>query len=219
MIVLPRLHVITEGDVLADSSFVPRALAVAEAGGADVALHVRARSVTAARVYEITAALRPTCTRVGARLVVNDRVDVALACDADGVQLGMRSLPVADARTLLGAQRLVGYSAHAADEAAGAVDAGADFVMLGSVWETTSHPGREPTGLEVLRQTAGVAGANVLAIGGVTPARVADAAGAGAYGVAVLSGVWRSKNDVEAVTMYLDALRAAYAGGRGKEQA
>lgn len=219
MSALPRLHVTTSDDVLADNAFVRRALAVVEAGGDAIALHVRGGGVSAARLHEIAAALRPTCTRLGARLFVNSRVDVALACDADGVQLGVRSLPVADARTLLGDRRLIGYSAHSAEEAAGAVDAGSDFVLLGSVWETTSHPDAAPAGLDVLRSTVDEAGAPVIAIGGVTPARVEEAARAGAHGVAVLSGVWRAQVEAEAVAMYLDALRAAHAGGRGKEEA
>lgn len=216
---LPRLHVTTDDAVLADEAFVARALAAVEAGADGIALHLRGRSTTAARMYEVAVALRPTCTRLGTRLLVNDRVDVALACDADGVQLGVRSLPVANARTLLGPHRLVGFSAHAADEAGGAVSAGADFVVLGSVWETASHPGAGPAGLDTLRATVDHAGAPVIAIGGVTPGRVADAAGAGAHGVAVLSGVWRRGDVGEAVATYLDAIRRVYPGGRGKEQA
>ncbi len=219
MTVLPRLHVVTNDEVLADHAFGTRAFAVVEAGGDAIALHVRGRAAAAARVYEIAAGLRPACTRLGARLFVNDRVDVALACSADGVQLGVRSMPVADARALVGAQCMIGYSAHAADEGVSAAGAGADFLMLGSVWETTSHPGTEPAGVATLRATVEHAGAPVIAIGGVTPARVADAAGAGAHGVAVLSGIWSAPEVGEAVETYLVALRAAYAGEHGKEKA
>ncbi len=218
MSTLPRLHLVTDDAVLGDDAFVARALAVLEAARDAVALHVRGRQIPAARLYDIAAALRPACTRLGAILLVNERVDVALACDGDGVQLGVRSLPVADARALLGDRRLIGYSAHAADEAAGAVDAGADFVLFGSVWATTSHPDVAPAGVDALRAAAQMAGAPVVAIGGVTPARVEAAVRAGAHGVAVLSGAWRAGEAVEAVAMYLDALRAANAGGRGKEE-
>lgn len=219
MSALPRLHVTTNDEVLADDSFVARALAVVEAGRADIALHVRGRGVPAARLHAIATALQPTCTRLGARLLVNSRVDVAMTSGADGVQLGVRALPVADARSLLGDQRLIGYSAHSAEEAAGAVEAGANFVVFGSVWETPSHPDIAPAGPDALRSTVEEAGAPVVAIGGVTPARVEETARAGAHGVAVLSGVWRAGEAAEAVAMYLDALRAAYAGRRGKEEA
>jgi thiamine-phosphate diphosphorylase len=202
-----------------DEAFVTRALAAVEAGGKDIALHVRGRSATAARRYEVAIALRATCERLGARLLVNDRVDVALAAGADGVQLRARSFAVADARALLGARRLIGYSAHAPDEAGAAVSAGADFVILGSIWETRSHPGSAPAGLAALRTAADHAGAPVIAIGGVTPARVRDAAVAGAWGVAVLSGVWSAEEVGMAVATYLDAIRTAYTGDRGKEQA
>lgn len=218
MSALPRLHVTTNDEVLADRAFLNRALAVVEAGADAIALHVRGRGVSAARVYEVSVGLRPACTRLGALLLVNDRVDVALACNADGVQLGVRSMPIADARKLMGAQRLIGYSAHAADEGVSAAGTGADFVVLGSVWETTSHPGTEPAGVDTLRATVEHAGAPVIAIGGVTPGRVADAAGAGAHGVAVLSGVWSAPEVGKAVETYLVALRTAYAGERGKEK-
>jgi thiamine-phosphate diphosphorylase len=215
--VLPRLHVVTDDAVLDAPGFEQRARAVLERGGARLALHVRGRHTSTRRLYTLAAALREAAAHSRARLFVNDRVDVALACDADGVQLGRASLPVTDARTMIGHAGAIGYSAHTADEAASAVAAGADFVVFGSVWPTATHPDRPAAGTSTLEAVAAGARAPVVAIGGVTPDRVAAAAAAGAFGVAIVSGVWHSADAAAATRMYLNAVTDAYATEREEE--
>lgn len=214
---LPRLHVVTDDAVLAADGFDDRSRAVMASGGDRIALHVRGHATPTARLYAWALALRAASQGCGTRLFVNDRVDVALACDADGLQLGRGSLPLPDARTLFGANGVIGYSAHACDEAAYAVAAGADYVLLGSIWATTSHPDARPAGVELVSSAAQTVGAPVIAIGGVTPARIAAVAGAGGYGAAVLGGVWHAADAGIAVAGYLDAIAAAYADGGGEE--
>ncbi len=173
---------------------------------------MRGHATAGRRLWEVARAL----VDAGAAVVVNDRVDVALATGARGVQLGRRSLALGDVRRLVGAA-WVGYSAHAAHEVADAAARGADWVFLGPVWATASHPGAAPAGLGALRAAAGggaVAGIGalpVVAIGGVTPGRVADALAAGAHGVAVLSGVWGAADPAAAAAAYAAALQAAFA--------
>ncbi|MGH7476666.1 MAG: thiamine phosphate synthase, partial [Longimicrobiales bacterium] len=186
---IPRLHLVTDDGVLAEPDFVRRAREVLQVCGGDVALHLRGHATPARRLHALSEALR------GARRIVNDRIDIVLASDAEGVQLGVRSLPIADARALLGAERLIGYSAHDPAEARTAAHAGADFVILGTVWPSASHPAALPSGPATLHDAvrAGDIGGRivpVLAIGGVTPVLVAEALAAGAHGVAVLAGVW-----------------------------
>lgn len=203
---LPRLHVVTDDAVLAAAEFEPRARAVLAAGGAAVALHVRGHATPTARLYALALTLREAARASGARLFLNDRIDVALACGADGLQLNRASLPVPDARTLFGASGIIGYSAHHVDEAATAVAAGADFVMLGSIWATRSHPGATPAGTAMLGAAAREARAPIVAIGGVTPERATQAMAAGAWGVAAVSGVWGAADPAAAVAAYLAAL-------------
>ena len=110
---IPRLHAVTDDARLADPRFVEVAAAVLAAGGAALALHLRGRHSRAARLHTLAAALAPAAHAAGAKLLVNDRVDVALTAGADGAQLPEDSLEVADARTILGGEALIGVSRHA----------------------------------------------------------------------------------------------------------
>jgi thiamine-phosphate pyrophosphorylase len=131
--------------------------------------------------------LTQTIAQTSAVLIVNDRVDVAVAAGAAGVHLPARGLPIAAARRMIGPDRWIGRSTHHPDEARAAAEEGADYVFLGPIWETTSHRGRAALGLGAI---AAAGRARVIAIGGITTERVSKCRAAGAYGVAVLSAVW-----------------------------
>lgn len=119
-------------------------------------------------------------------VIVSSRCDVALAAGAAGVNLPERDIPVAAARALLG-DRLVGRSVHSVASALEAEREGADFVIFGPVWSSASHPGRAPAGLDALAAVVGALRIPVVAIGGVTEARVAECRSAGAAGYAAIS--------------------------------
>lgn len=119
-------------------------------------------------------------------VIVSSRCDVALAAGAAGVNLPERDIPVAAARSLLG-DRLVGRSVHSVEGALEAESEGADFVIFGPVWPTASHPGSAPAGLEALAAVARAVRIPVVAIGGVTEARIAECRAAGAAGHASIS--------------------------------
>lgn len=205
---LPRLHVVTDDAVLRDASFPDRARDVVQALGPRGALHLRGHRTPPPRLWGLAETLAAQCGRSGAAFVVNDRADLALACGARGVQLGRRSMPIAAARALLGPRGWIGYSAHDAGEALRVAAAGADFIVAGAVYETSSHPRRAAGGLTLVRACT-AAGVPILAIGGITPQRVGEAVAAGAYGVAVLGGVWSAADPAAAVAAYLAALRDA----------
>lgn len=203
----PPLHLVTDDGVLAGAGFEALARVLLEDLRGVVALHLRGHGTGGARLYALATALSAVARRTGSTLLVNDRVDVALAAAAHGVQLGRRSLPLEAARRLLGPERLLGYSAHAGEEARAAAAAGADFALLGPVHATPSHPGRGGAGAALLRSAAD--GPPIIAIGGITPARVANALRAGACGIAVLSGVWGASDPARAARGYAAALAAA----------
>lgn len=186
---VPPLHLVTDDAVVALPDFLARAAVAIEAGAERVALHLRAHGHSGRRIYEWARELRRLCDSNGACLWVNDRVDVALAVRADGVQVGRRSLPIPDVRALLGAAPRIGYSAHSVGDVRAAVGEGADVVLLGPLYPTASHPGAPGLGREALREACRLP-VPVVAIGGITPARVAEVKGEGAAGVAVLRGVW-----------------------------
>ncbi len=206
---LPRLHVVTDDQVLASNGFAEAARALLRAHGPMLALHLRGPTSPVRTLYDLARTLAPVAAGVGARVLVNDRVDVALAVPDTGVQVGARSLPVQTARDLLGADVPVGYSAHDAAEAASALGSGADFVVLGTIWRTASHPGRGGAGTALVEEAAGLAAGPVVAIGGVTPERAREAMRAGAYGVAIIRGVWSADEPVAAAAAYLAAMEAS----------
>lgn len=207
---LPRLHLVTDDAVLADAAFPDIAGRVLERCGPAAAMHVRGPGTSAAKLYAMAVQLQTVALRTGAWLLVNDRVDIAMAVRANGVQLTSRSLELPDARTLTGAGARIGCSVHGPAEALQAESDGADFVVLGTIYETASHPDRAGSGIGLVRATVERTALPVIAIGGITPGRVADVARAGAHGAAVLGGLWRAANPVEAAAAYVEAARAAW---------
>lgn len=203
---MPRLHAITDDARLADPRFVDVAAAALAAGGAALALHLRGRRTSGARLHELAAALAPAARDAGAKLLVNDRVDVALTASADGAQLPEDSLDAREARAILGAAALIGVSRHAASLDRDAT--GADFAVWGSVFETPSHPGRAGAGIEGVRAAARASTLPLIGIGGIGTDRVRAVLEAGAYGVAALSGIWSPASGTtgEAVRAYLAEL-------------
>jgi thiamine-phosphate pyrophosphorylase len=125
-------------------------------------------------------------------LVVNERADVAAAAGAAGVHLPGDGLPVDVARRLLGPDALIGRSAHSVADAQAAEQAGADYVILGTIFATASKPDREPAGLALVEATAQAVRLPVIAIGGIDEQNVAAVIGAGAWGVAVMSAILRA---------------------------
>jgi thiamine-phosphate diphosphorylase len=184
---VPRLHVVTNDDIARRPDLASRARAVAQAGA--LGLHARAPGLDGRVLLELARTLETAVAGTDSLLLVNDRVDVARVVGARGVHLPASGLPVAEARRLLGTNALIGRSAHSPKEARQAQAAGADYVFLGPIWETPSHPGTMPLGPEAIAQCAP---ARVIAIGGVTPERAALCRAAGAFGVAVVSAVWNA---------------------------
>jgi thiamine-phosphate pyrophosphorylase len=212
---LPRLHVVTDDSMLVRGGFEARARDVLRAGRSDIALHLRGHATDGATLYALTRELLPCAREVGALLLVNDRIDVALALEVDGVHLGHRSLGVRVARGLLDDASWLGASVRDAAEARVAGEEGADYVFLGTIFPTPSHPGHGGMGLEGLAAvTSRIPKAlPAVAIGGIDADRAADAMGAGAYGIAVVRGVWDSRDAPGAVRRYKDAIASALAVG------
>ncbi len=134
-------------------------------------------------------ALRQLCAHHGALFLVNDRIDLALAVDADGVHLGQGDLPPALARRLLGPERLLGRSTHALAQLRQAVADGCDYVGVGPVNATPTKPGREPVGLDYVRQAAAESPIPCFAIGGIAAADLAAVQAAGGSRVAVVRAI------------------------------
>ena len=194
---LPRIHAVTDGAVLAAGDFGIRAAAIA-AGGPAVALHARHPGGTGAGLALTAQRLVSLARPPEAAVFVRGRADIAAAVGGHGVQLGTSDLVPADARRVLPGG-WIGRSVHTVEEARAAVAEGADFLVVGSIYRTASHPEREPAGPELVTRTARL-GVPVIAIGGVTSERVAELKDAGAYGVAAIRSLWQAA-DPAAATM------------------
>ncbi len=204
---IPRLHLVTDDEILAGESFVSRALAALEEGKEEVVFHLRGPSSSGRFLYTLARALGEPARTLGALLLVNDRVDLALSLDLDGAHLGRRSLPPGVARHLLGEGRMLGLSVHGPKAAREGAAAGVDFLVGGTIFSTRSHPDREPGGLDHLNAMVAATSLPLLAIGGMTPDRIPDVLSAGAHGVAVRGGIWEAADPGAAVRVYLDRLR------------
>lgn len=204
---LPRLHVIAVDDLVASGDFPARIRPVLEAGGGAMALHLRTRATPVRRLFEAASRLAELSSETGTLIVVNDRVDVAMAAGAGGVHLREDSLPAALVRRITGPKLRVGRSIHAPQQARDYRGGELDYLVLGAVYPTRSHPGRPAIGLEALGRAVDCGNLPVIAIGGITPAEVPAVLSRGAHGVMVLGGVWRTADPPTAVTRYLQVLQ------------
>lgn len=167
------------------------------------AVQLRERDLPARQLLGLAADLRALTRTHGAALLINDRIDVALACGADGVHLPASSFAVGDARALLGPARLIGVSTHSVDEVARAAAAGADFAVLGPIFATPSKQRYgAPLGLAALRTARGQKAMPLFGIGGIEPHNADEVRGTGATGVAVIRAVL-SNDDPEAAVRRL----------------
>lgn len=174
------------------------------------AVQLREKDLEARELLALADTLRDATHRHGARLIVNDRADVALAAGADGVQRTHASLPVSALRGITPAGFLLGASVHSEAEARDATAQGADFVVFGPVYDTPSKRRYgPPQGLAALETVARAVDRPVLAVGGLTPERVAEALAAGAAGVAVIGAIYAAARPADATKAFLDALGRA----------
>ena len=143
-------------------------------------------------------------------LIVNERVDVALACGADGVQLGEEGLSVSAARNLVGADMLIGRSVHSLDAAVSAEAEGADYLVVGTIFATGSHPGVRPSGVALLSDVAREVSVPFLAIGGINVQNVSQVMDAGASGAAVISAILGVDRPDDAASAMARQIREAW---------
>lgn len=153
------------------------------------AVQLREPDLTANELLQLARRLRTITSKHNAKLFINDRIDVALACDAEGVHLRESSLPIKEARKIIPRGKLIGASVHSAETALRAQEEGADFLLFGTIFTTQSKPSEPGVGAEAIRDLTQKVRIPILAIGGITPQRVAICTDAGAHGVAVISAI------------------------------
>jgi thiamine-phosphate diphosphorylase len=202
------LFLITDPD-LTTREATDRALAGLHGGATHVV--VRRPGDPPAAVYEMATRLSPALTGgTSWKMLVHDRVDIALATLAQGAVLRLNGIPGGPAKEmLLGTERMLGISVHTLGQARSAHLQKADFVLFGNVYETESHPGKPGVGLDALADLVENTYLPVIAIGGITPERVDEVLAAGASGVAVIRAISRAPDSGAVAQEFREALAAA----------
>ena len=204
---LPRLHAVTDDRIvtaLGAAGLVSGARALAGAAGPLLAVQLRTRALAGGALLGLARQLASVLAPHGAWLLINDRADAARAAGAKGVVSGTGGLGVSDIRSAAPGL-LVGRSVHDRAEIREAAEAGADFLVAGSVYVTPTHPDRAPGGAALVRAAA-EGGRQVVAIGGITPERAADVVAAGAWGVAAIRALWDAPDRAAAAAAFLSQL-------------
>lgn len=193
-----RLYVITDERLGRGRSHL-RIAEEAIRGGADV-LQLRDKEASANRLYDLALALRKLTREANVSFIVNDRVDVALAADADGVHVGREDLPASVVRRILGPGKIVGVSAETAEEAAAAERDGADYLGVGPIFEAraTKEDAGEPVGLGRIAQIRSRCKLPIVAIGGINAENARRVREAGADAAAVISAIAAAEDIAQA---------------------
>jgi thiamine-phosphate pyrophosphorylase len=176
-------------------------------GGINV-VQLREKDLPAAELYGLATRLRQI---VGGRalLLVNDRVDVALASSAHGVELGGNSLPIEVARSLA-PDLVIGRSVHDVANAAESIALGADLLVVGTMFASRSHPGLSPAGPSLIRKVAALATVPLVGIGGITPANATQVIAAGGSGVAAITAITAAHDPKDAAVRLVAAVNEAW---------
>ena len=190
----PTLYVITDSTYHTTETLL-RAVDEACRGGATL-IQLREKDTGGRSYLELAQQVKSITDRYSVPLIIDDRVDVAIACDAAGVHVGASDLPVAVCRRLLGPDKIVGATAKTVEAAVAAYNDGADYLGTGAIYPTTTHVTTKVTPVSVLNDVCRAVPIPVVAIGGITEENTLDLAGTGIDGVAVISAIFGQK-DIE----------------------
>lgn len=158
-------------------------------------VQLREKGLATHELYSLACELRKITSDFKANLIINDRVDIALAVEADGVHLGWQSLPFGIVRELLGFEKLIGVSTHNRQEALQAQSCGADYITFGPIFDTPSKAGLlKPTGVEEIRKLKNEIDLPIVALGGINEKNVETVLDEGADGIAVISNIMQAEN-------------------------
>ncbi len=209
---LPCLCLVADCSVVNPGSLTSK-VAQAVDGGVNL-VQLRAKELPGGQLLALAMQLKEAIEG-RALLLVNERVDVAAAAGADGVQLGEAALPVPAARRLLPPRSLIGRSVHGEAGAEQAASDGADFLIAGTMFATGSHPGEAPAGPGLVRKAAARCNLPIIGIGGITPDNAAEVMDAGASGVAVIRSILTADAPRDAARRLSSAMSESWREGKG----
>jgi thiamine-phosphate pyrophosphorylase len=195
-----RLYVITNQNISREKSNL-EVVKAAISGGADI-VQLREKDLSTKEIVEMGRELKKVTDYYNIPLIINDRVDISLAIDADGVHLGQDDLPVEEARRLIGKDKILGISTHSLEQAREAENKGADYIGVGPVFPTQTKPNYTPIGLELVEKVSNEIKIPFVAIGGIKLNNLKKVINAGAKRIAVVSGIVAENNVKKAAKNY-----------------
>jgi thiamine-phosphate pyrophosphorylase len=202
-----KLYLITDRKLFTVHSSLFTAIEEALKGGLK-AVQLREKDLGTRDLLDMGYRMRELTKKYNAKLFINDRVDIALAVEADGVHLGQMSMPPYAVRDIAKDKLLVGVSTHSLEEAMGAEKEGADFIIIGPVYHTPSKAQYgEPIGIDTLREVRSKVSIPVFAIGGIKLDKVQEVTNAGADGVALISAILGAENIKSTTEEFLKLLK------------
>jgi len=203
----PTLYVVLDRTAARGRDLEPLLAAVIDGGCRMVQL--REKQWPSGQLLPLARRLRERCRAAGVTFIVNDRVDLAIAVEADGVHVGQDDLPARLARSMLRPGMLLGVSTHDVEQAHAARDDGADYVAVGSMFPTATKPEFQLVGPALIRKLRGEIRVPLVGIGGIAHDNVVDVVRAGADGVAVISAVCAAPDPGEATRRFLELIHSA----------
>ena len=195
-----KMYLITDSDILKGRDFYKCIEDGLKAGV--TMLQLREKNADGGEFLEKALKLRELTKKYNAKFIIDDRIDIALLCDADGVHVGQSDMEAGDVRKKLGPDKIIGVSAQTVEQAILAEKHGADYLGVGAVFPTGSKDDAEDVPFETLKAICEAVSIPVIAIGGITKDNVKELAGSGICGIAVISAIFASK-DIEAATKEL----------------
>jgi len=193
------LYVITDEKLL-KKNFTEKVLQALESG-ADI-IQYRAKNKDAKNMVEEAVILKKLCSKFGIPLIINDRIDVALSVDADGVHIGQEDIPVLYARKLLGNNKIIGLSTKTLEQVEEANKLPVDYIGFGSIFPTNTKKDAKLAGIEKLKEAVKLSIQPVVAIGGINEENIEKVVETGCSGVAVVSAVF-GKDNIKQATQLL----------------
>ena len=193
-----RLCVITNTNIQKKYSHIDIAK-MAVKGGADI-LQFRDKFMNTSNLIETAFQIKRICRKSKTKFIVNDRVDIAMIVDADGVHLGNEDIAIKEARKLLGKRKIIGATAHSLREAIKAQNDGADYIGFGHIYTTYSKiKNTKPKGLKLLKKVVSSINIPIFSIGGIDLTNATDVIETGVFGIAVIGAVVKSDNPVQTI--------------------
>lgn len=200
-----KLYLVTNSDKFNSDDEFLNAIASALEGGVDV-LQLREKNMPAKKIVEIGAKIKQLCAQYDTTFIINDRIDIALILEADGVHLGQDDLNVQSAREILGSDAIIGVSTHAPEQALKAVEDGADYIGVGPIFETPTKAGRKAVGLKYAKWAAENINIPAFAIGGIDLNNVQEVLSTGIKKIAVVRAIINANSPKEQVQKFINLI-------------